>query len=225
MSLPDTNSLNTNSFGTDSFLTVAGPAEATIIEKKSRFIGYVSTASNETEAQEFLNSIRAMHRSATHNCYAWQIGSQDQWQRSGDDGEPAGTAGRPILETIKTSDLKNTVVVVTRYFGGILLGTGGLVRAYSASARAAIAAAGIVRCQPASLFALTVEYSDWQKLTNFLRNTECQQLEPSFRDKVDVQVLIPNTASDSFAARITDLFGYDISPLILDNNALMQTPV
>lgn len=209
----------------NSFLTVSGRAEATLIEKKSRFIGYVNTAATEAEAQDFLNEIRAAHRAATHNCYAWQIGAQDQFQRSGDDGEPAGTAGRPILEAIKTAGLKDTVVVVTRYFGGILLGTGGLVRAYSASARAAIAAAGIVRCQPASLYALTVEYSDWQRLTNFLQAGGYQQQDPAFRDKIDVQILVPSDEAERFATRLTELLGPTACPLLLDNNALLRTPL
>lgn len=209
----------------NSFLTVGGRAEATLIEKKSRFIGYVNTAATEAEAQDFLNEIRAAHRSATHNCYAWQIGAQDQFQRSGDDGEPAGTAGRPILEAIKTSELKNTVVVVTRYFGGILLGTGGLVRAYSASARAAIAAAGIVRCQPASLYALTVEYSDWQRLTNFLQAGGYQQQNAVFSDKVDVQILVPGSGEELFITKLTELLGPSARPLLLDTNAILQTPL
>ena len=209
----------------NSFLTVSGRAEATLIEKKSRFIGYVNTAATEAEAQDFLNEIRAAHRAATHNCYAWQIGAQDQFQRSGDDGEPAGTAGRPILEAIKTAGLKDTVVVVTRYFGGILLGTGGLVRAYSASARAAIAAAGIVRCKPASLYALTVEYSDWQRLTNFLQAGGYQQQDPAFRDKIDVQILVPSDEAERFTTRLTELLGPTACPLLLDNNALLRTPL
>lgn len=209
----------------NSFLTVSGRAEATLIEKKSRFIGYVNTAACEAEAQDFLNEIRAAHRAATHNCYAWQIGAQDQFQRSGDDGEPAGTAGRPILEAIKTAGLKNTVVVVTRYFGGILLGTGGLVRAYSASARAAIAAAGIVRCQPASLYALTAEYSDWQRLTNFLQAGGYQQQDAVFRDKIDVQILVPDDQTERFTNGLTDLLGAAACPLLLDNSAVMQTPL
>lgn len=209
----------------NSFLTVSGRAEATLIEKKSRFIGYVNTAATEAEAQDFLNEIRAAHRSATHNCYAWQIGAQDQFQRSGDDGEPAGTAGRPILEAIKTSDLKNTVVVVTRYFGGILLGTGGLVRAYSASARAAIAAAGIVRCQPASLYALTVEYADWQRLTNFLQASTYQQQDAAFRDKIDVQILVPTAEEERFTTRLVELLGPTTRPLLLDSNTILQTPI
>ena len=111
------------------FLTLAGPAAAELVEKKSRFIGYAAPVVDEAAALAFVQEIKARHRDATHNCYAYQAGDNDQFQRSSDDGEPSGTAGRPILEVIRGRGLKNTAVVVTRYFGGILLGTGGLVLA------------------------------------------------------------------------------------------------
>ena len=130
------------------FLTLAGPAAAELVEKKSRFIGYAAPVADEAAALAFVQEIKARHRDATHNCYAYQAGDNDQFQRSSDDGEPSGTAGRPILEVIRGRGLKNTAVVVTRYFGGILLGTGGLVRAYGAAAKQALEAAVLVRCEP-----------------------------------------------------------------------------
>ena len=123
-------------------ITVADYASAEFTEKKSRFIGHIAPAGDEKEAQQFLERIRAEHKAANHNCYAWVCGENDSQQRSSDMGEPSGTAGRPILEAIKRADLHNTAVVVTRYFGGILLGAGGLTRAYSRAARDALAAAG-----------------------------------------------------------------------------------
>ncbi|MEE0775862.1 MAG: YigZ family protein, partial [Bacillota bacterium] len=112
-------------------IILAKDAEVELIEKKSRFIGYCSIAHSEEEAQSFIESIKKKHWDATHNVYAYQIGKHSEIQRSTDDGEPSGTAGRPVLEVIKGEGLTDAVVVVTRYFGGTLLGTGGLVRAYS----------------------------------------------------------------------------------------------
>jgi uncharacterized YigZ family protein len=207
------------------YLTVSGFASAEIIEKKSRFIGYINTAADEQAAQAFLQEIRTKHRDATHNCYAYQAGEHDEFQRSGDDGEPAGTAGRPILEIIKGSGLKNTVVVVTRYFGGILLGTGGLVRAYSAAARAAVEAAGIVRCEPAGLYALAVEYSSWQRLESFLQTSGCEVRDVRFTDRVDVQVCVPHSLEQQLAARLTELLGMAVQPILLDDRAVLKKEI
>jgi len=116
-----------------SLITVAKPAVYEFTEKKSKFIGLCFPVQNEEEAIAYINEIRKEHKSATHVVYAFSIG--DSIQRSTDDGEPSGTAGRPVLEVIKNSGLNNIIVLVVRYFGGILLGTGGLVRAYTASAQ------------------------------------------------------------------------------------------
>lgn len=109
------------------YLTIKTATFGEIYEKKSRFIGYVCPVENDEEAMEFVNSIRQKHKDATHNCYAYQAGEHNQYQRSSDDGEPSGTAGRPILEVIKNSDLHNTAVVITRYFGGTLLGVNSII--------------------------------------------------------------------------------------------------
>jgi uncharacterized YigZ family protein len=207
------------------YLTVSGFASAEIIEKKSRFIGYINTAADEQAAQAFLQEIRAKHRDATHNCYAYQAGEHDEFQRSGDDGEPAGTAGRPILEVIKGSGLKNTVVVVTRYFGGILLGTGGLVRAYSAAAKAAVDAAGVVRCEPAGLYALAVEYPNWQRLESFLQANGCMLQDVRFTDRVDVQVCVPRSLEQQLAPRLTELLGMSVQPMLLDDGAVLKKEI
>ena len=115
------------------YFTVKGYGEHEIIIEKSRFICYVSRATTEEEAQSFIQNIKKKHWDATHNCSAYLIGAHDQIQKANDDGEPSGTAGVPMLEVLKKRKLKDTVVVVTRYFGGIKLGAGGLIRAYSKS--------------------------------------------------------------------------------------------
>lgn len=127
-----------------SYFTVLKESKGEFEEKKSLFIGHVKRVYNEEEARDFINKIKSEHKQATHNVYAYIIGENKGIQRYSDDGEPQGTAGVPVLEVIKKSDIADVVVVVTRYFGGVLLGAGGLVRAYSKGASIAIKEAGIV---------------------------------------------------------------------------------
>ncbi len=203
------------------FLTIAAAASAELIEKKSRFIGYAAPAADEAAALEFLQQIRSRHRDATHNCYAYQAGEADQFQRSSDDGEPAGTAGRPILEVIRGRELKNTIVVVTRYFGGILLGTGGLVRAYSAAAKAAIEAAGVVRCQPAQLWGLAVDYNQWQRVESYLAAAGYEVRGVAYSDRVDVQFAAPCAAAARLPQALAELLGRPAQLLLLADDAVM----
>ncbi len=190
---------------TKKYLTVKEPNRAEYIEKKSRFIGYVRPVETEQQALDFIKEIRAKHYDATHNCYAYQIGDNDQLQRSSDAGEPAGTAGRPILEVIKKSGLKNTCVVVTRYFGGILLGAGGLVRAYSRAAQDGIKAAGVVEKIPAVVLSLTLDYNQWSRVENYLQSHDYQTREVIYMEKITAQVLVPEEAAASFQADIVEL--------------------
>ncbi len=190
---------------TKKYLTVKEPNRAEYIEKKSRFIGYVRPVETEQQALDFIKEIRAKHYDATHNCYAYQIGDNDQLQRSSDAGEPAGTAGRPILEVIKKSGLKNTCVVVTRYFGGILLGAGGLVRAYSRAAQDGIKAAGVVEKIPAVVFSLTLDYNQWSRVENYLQSHDYQTRDVIYMEKITAQVLVPEDAAAGFQADIVEL--------------------
>ncbi len=206
------------------FVTLAAPASAELVEKKSRFIGYAAPVADEAAAQAFLQEIRSRHRDATHNCYAYQAGENDQFQRSSDDGEPSGTAGRPILEVIRGRGLKNTAGGVTRYLGGILLGTGGLVRAYSAAAKAALAAARLVSCQPAALYALSVDYANWQRLTNFLQSSGWELKNTAFSDQVDVQFAAPLVQRADLPRRLAELLGAEPRLLLLDDNTWLQKP-
>ena len=129
---------------TESYFTVAGTGEAEIVEKKSRFIAHVIPVTEEKEAIEHIEKIKKQYWDARHNCYAFVLGLDGRIQRYSDDGEPGGTAGMPMLEVLIGEKVKNVLVVVTRYFGGTLLGTGGLVRAYSKSTKEGLMAAGIV---------------------------------------------------------------------------------
>jgi uncharacterized YigZ family protein len=139
-------------------------ADAYFIEKKSKFISYVQPIYSEEEALLFLGSIRKKHYDASHNCYAYILGESMNIQRSSDDGEPSGTAGIPILEVLKKEEVTNSIIVVTRYFGGIMLGAGGLIRAYTEGAVRGIKAAGIVRVQPFAVHQLTMDYGLLSKL-------------------------------------------------------------
>lgn len=190
---------------TKRFLTVKAANQAEYIEKKSRFIGYVKPVADEEEALEFIKSIRTKHYDATHNCYAYQIGENDNLQRSSDAGEPAGTAGRPILEVIKKNELHNTCVVVTRYFGGILLGAGGLVRAYSHAAQEGIKAAGIVEKIPAAVFNLMLDYSFWGKLENYAAKFGLTVLDTMFLEKVTARVAVPTAECEKFKKDIVEM--------------------
>lgn len=206
-------------------ITIAAPAQAEFTEKKSRFIGYISPAADEQAAQAFLQEIRARHRDATHNCYAWQAGANAEFQRSSDDGEPSGTAGRPILEVIRGAGLTNVVIVVTRYFGGILLGTGGLVRAYTQAAQQAVQAAELVRLVPARSLALSLTYADWPRLEPLLAGLGCRVEDVRFTDKVDVRLLAPLAASEGLPARLADVLGKPVQPVWLNEQVQMAQPL
>lgn len=150
------------------YTTVAGPGEAVLIEKKSKFIAKVQPVSSAEEAETFIEEVRKVHWNATHNVPAYIIGVNQSIQKFSDDGEPSGTAGLPILEIMKAYNVVDAVIVVTRYFGGTLLGRGGLIRAYGGAAKAALLKAGIVRMVPATRVKVTVDYGIAGKIQNEL---------------------------------------------------------
>lgn len=143
----------------ESYKTIKQDSEAMIIEKKSKFIATVYKVETVEEADAYMAQLRKKYYDATHNCYAYQIGEHNEFQRSSDDGEPQGTAGKPILEVLKGEEVKNTLVCVTRYFGGTLLGTGGLVRAYGKAAKEGLLAAQIIEKRRVQLYELTMSYT------------------------------------------------------------------
>lgn len=187
------------------YKTVAGYGENYIVIERSRFIGYAQRVTTEEEAVAFIAMIKKKHWDATHNCSAFVIGENDQIQRSSDDGEPSGTAGKPILECIKKNGVKDTAVVVTRYFGGIKLGAGGLVRAYTAGTVTALKAAKIVIHTLHQTISVSVDYTWWGKVENELRVGEYRVSGTDFTDKVTAHVFIPEGEQDAFVARFTDL--------------------
>ncbi len=176
-------------FTVAAYRTIATAAEQRIIIKKSEFIGYASPVTTEQEAAVFIETIRKKHWDATHNCSAYVIGEYQELQRSSDDGEPSGTAGKPILEVIKKRQLTNVAIVVTRYFGGIMLGAGGLIRAYGQSAAAGIDAAGVVLRSLHQQIIATVDYTWVGKLENELYAKGYTITDSTYTDKVTFTIL------------------------------------
>ncbi|MZP29858.1 YigZ family protein [Heliobacterium undosum] len=153
----------------EQYRTVNGYGEAVYEIEKSRFIAYVDRAETPEAAQAFIAAIRKKHWDATHNCAAYVCGERDETQKADDDGEPSGTAGKPILEVIKKTGLKDTVVVVTRYFGGIKLGAGGLIRAYGKGASLGLEAAGVIERRLFTPIAIEIDYALYGKFEQELR--------------------------------------------------------
>lgn len=170
------------------YKTIRKRAESSFTEKKSEFIGYISPAETEEEAIAFINEIRAMHRKATHNCYAYILRNKNT-SRHSDDGEPGGTAGMPIYDVLSKNGITDVVCVVTRYFGGILLGTGGLVHAYSKGASTALANSDIVTMEVADSLKISCDYTMYGMIGSVLpeyeaiiRNTEYSDIVCVYAD-------------------------------------------
>ena len=143
----------------EQYRTIKDSGEALIVEKKSKFIATVYKVETPEEAEAYMVQLRKKYYDATHNCFAYQIGEKNEFQKASDDGEPQGTAGKPILDVLKGEEIKNTLICVTRYFGGTLLGTGGLVRAYGKAAKEGLLAAGIVEKRRIKLYHLQMPYT------------------------------------------------------------------
>lgn len=188
-----------------SYKTVSMPAMAEIVVKKSRFIANVFPVSSEEQAHELIEKIKKQYYDARHNCYAYRIGKSGKIMRYSDDGEPQGTAGIPMLDILKGENITEALVVVTRYFGGILLGTGGLVRAYGSAAKEGILAAGIVEKHLCTKLIITADYSLHGKITYFLSNNNCKITDTVFTDKITITAAAPAKTAEKNAAAIIDL--------------------
>lgn len=187
------------------YKTINGYSQTEWEVQKSRFISYVNHIENETQAQDFVNQIRKKHFDATHNCYAYIIGEHSDTQKSNDDGEPSGTAGVPILEVLKKNELSDVVVVVTRYFGGIKLGAGGLIRAYGKSATLGLEASVIVKKSVFNCYNLSMDYDLLGTLENYLHQKEIRIKDKNYTDKVDITILLPQNDSENTLKDITNL--------------------
>ncbi|MDQ0199061.1 YigZ family protein [Neobacillus ginsengisoli] len=180
------------------YMTVKEYGEHEITIQKSRFIAQIKRAETENEAQEFIQSIKKKHWNATHNCSAYIIGEQDQIQKANDDGEPSGTAGVPILEVLKKRNLKDTVVVITRYFGGIKLGAGGLIRAYGKSTSEGLDAVGIVERRLVQIMHVKIDYTWLGKIERELRPSDYKIKDIHYLDTVEIEACVDENLVSSF---------------------------
>ena len=187
------------------YKTTAENGTASYEIQKSRFIAYTSHVETEAEARDFVTAIKKKHFDARHNCSAWVLGADSSQQKSNDDGEPGGTAGNPILEAIKQHGLTNVVVVVTRYFGGIKLGAGGLIRAYSHTASLGLEATPCLEVKPFCLMEAEMDYSLLGTVENWIRNEELRTGETAYLDKVTVRLLAEPADCEAISAELTNL--------------------
>ena len=172
------------------YKTIIEAGTGEIVEKKSHFIGYVRHTESEEEALAFINEIRKKHYDARHNCFAYCVDGEQQTQRFSDDGEPGGTAGKPILEVIKGNELCDVCIVVTRYFGGTLLGTGGLVRAYTDAAKSCIENTQVLAKRRMIPMKLHTNYTDFGKIQYLLASEEIPIIDSEYGEDVCVHVEI-----------------------------------
>ena len=199
----------------EGYRTVEAPAQDEVVQKKSRCLGPIAPVRTEEEAVAFLNSVRERHREATHNVYAYIL-RDNQLMRFSDDGEPQGTAGKPVLEVVLREGLVDVAVVVTRYFGGVLLGAGGLVRAYAQGAKTAVDAARVLNMQPATVLELDMGYDFYGKATYILPGHEIQVLDSVFAEGVRLRLLCKAARLPAFTRELTELSSGTVAPVILD---------
>lgn len=186
------------------YRTIAAPACASFVEKKSEFIGNIAPCKTEAEAAAFIEQIRKQHRKATHNCYAYIL-RDNNISRHSDDGEPSGTAGTPMYEVLKKEGLTDVCCVVTRYFGGILLGAGGLVRAYTNGVKIAVEAAVIKEIKPARRLRFTLEYSLYGKIGALLTEYDARVQNEEFAADACVTVCLKDGDAEVFKAKLVDV--------------------
>lgn len=208
----------------EAYYTISQDGQNQIEIKKSKFICHLFRIDNEEQAREYINQIKKEHYKANHNCSSYLLGENFEIQRSSDDGEPSGTAGVPILEVLKKNELQNTLAVVTRYFGGIKLGAGGLIRAYSTSVSEALDKIGIVEGKLQQILAITISYPQLGKLQNYLENEQITIQEINYLENITVKVAIDITEIDIFIANIIDLFNSQVTITHLEK-AYVENPV
>ena len=195
------------------YKTLRRAASDEFIIHKSRFIGYASPAQTEEEALAFLQSIRTKHKDATHNCYAYVIGRNAGVMRYSDDGEPGGTAGLPMMEVLKAQGVVNCCVVVTRYFGGVLLGAGGLVRAYSQGAATALNACGVGVMHPTARYLMEIPYPMLNRMDHFLKGEPVIVEDKGYTDVISYTLIVRCADEEGFLARVTDMSEGRVEPL------------
>ena len=191
----------------DSYIQLVKGGEGEIVEKKSRFIGQIQPVTSEEEANAFVEKIKKKHYDARHNCYAFSVGEDNPLLRFSDDGEPQGTAGKPILEVINGSGIHNICIVVTRYFGGTLLGTGGLVRAYTDASKEALLACETKLMQRIVPVDIKCSYTDMGKIQYILNSAGVNIVNTEFAEDVLMSIEIPVGISNKVLSDITEATG------------------
>lgn len=186
------------------YFTISSPAEASFVEKKSEFIGYIAPVKTGDEAVEFVNRIKSMHRKARHNVYAYIV-RQDNISRYSDDGEPQGTAGVPVLDVLQKRGLTDVCIVVTRYFGGILLGGGGLVRAYSHAAALACDAAHIMDMRLCHRLSISADYVMYGKISYILPRFDTITVSSDFGSEVTLEILVLSEKLEALKTELTEV--------------------
>lgn len=193
------------------YKTLREYAETEYIIKKSKFLSYSKPVKTEQEAQEFIASIKQKHWDATHNVYAYCLRTGNI-KRYSDDGEPQGTAGMPTLNVLTQEEITDCVVVVTRYFGGVLLGGGGLVRAYSHSAKLGVDASGVITLMPWKIFKATVDYTFYNKMDSLIRDTGGVVISSDFGENVTLEFRIKDDVKDDLFKNCADLTNGKVTP-------------
>lgn len=188
----------------EQYKTIYEGGEGEIIEKKSRFIATVRPVESEEEALAFLEGMKKKYWDARHNCYVYSAGMNREFTRCSDDGEPSGTAGRPMLDVILGEDIYNVAVVVTRYFGGVLLGTGGLVRAYSKAVQQGLTASKVILKQKGTALKITTDYTGIGKIQYIAGERNIPVLDSEYTDKVVMKLLVPVQDVESVQKAITE---------------------
>ena len=190
--------------------------------KKSRFICHVKRVETEEEAIDFINSIKKEHYKATHNCSAFILGEKSEIKRTSDDGEPSGTAGIPMLGVLESHQLTNLCVVVTRYFGGIKLGAGGLIRAYAGSVALAVKEIGLVEIKEQVGLRLQLSYSQYQEYANFLKSENLMEFDTEFTDSVATTIFVNKEDKNRIEEDLIEFFNGKVQ---LNNQGIRQVEV
>ena len=174
--------------------------------KKSRFICHAKRVCSEEEARDFITAIKKEHYKATHNCSAFIVGERSEIKRTSDDGEPSGTAGVPMLGVLENHNLTNVCVVVTRYFGGIKLGAGGLIRAYAGSVALAVKEIGIIEIKEQAGIAIQMSYAQYQEYGNFLKEHNLMEFETNFTDQIDTIIYVDKEEKENIKSALVEFF-------------------
>ena len=198
------------------YLTVGSIGKGEYTEKKSRFLGEIHPVSTEDEAAAVVAQARKRYYDARHHCYAWILGEDGSVKKASDDGEPSGTAGVPMLKVLDGAGIRNAVVVVTRYFGGTLLGTGGLVRSYTQAAQAALADARIVRMCRCRVIGVEIDYSILDKTLYYLRQQKIEPYDQVYTDRVSFMLTVREETADQICGGLTALSGATAQLITID---------